>query len=84
MREYGSWPKRATYTTEAGGKCEIARMVYGLELPGPESVNWTLGRLILWSNDLLLDLAGEGFANRQHAAAFLWWAKDRLGGRRAA
>ncbi len=47
------------YTTEAGGKREIARMVYGLELPSPESVNWTRGRLILWSNDLLLDLAGE-------------------------
>ncbi|MEU5507906.1 hypothetical protein ACFTZ8_05615 [Streptomyces fungicidicus] len=65
------------YTTEAGGKREIARTVYGLELPAPESVNWTLGRLILWSNDLLLSLAGEGFANQQHAAAFLWWAKDR-------
>ncbi|MFJ5075206.1 hypothetical protein ACIP8Z_11465 [Streptomyces sp. NPDC088553] len=66
------------YTTKAGGKREIARMVYGLELPAPESVNWTLGRLILWSNDLLLDLAGEGFANRQHAAEFLWGAKDQL------
>lgn len=65
------------YTTEAGGKREIARKVYGLELPAPESVNWTLGRLILWSNDLLRSLAGEGFANQQHAAAFLWWAKDQ-------
>ncbi|MFC9595411.1 hypothetical protein ACFTUC_37140 [Streptomyces sp. NPDC056944] len=72
------------YTTEAGGKREIARLVYGLELPAPESVNWTLGRLILWSNNLLLALAGDGFANQQHAAAFLWWAKDRLGGRGAA
>lgn len=72
------------YTTEAGSKREIARMDYGLELPAPESVNWTLGRLILWSNDLLLDLAGDGFANQQHAAAFLWWAKDQLGGRPAA
>ncbi|MEI5525468.1 hypothetical protein WB401_12955 [Streptomyces brasiliscabiei] len=67
------------YTTEAGGKREIARMVYGLELPAPESVNWTLGRLILWSNDLLHTLVGEGFANQQHAAAFLWWAKDQPG-----
>jgi hypothetical protein len=55
-------------------------MVYGLELPAPESVNWTLGRLILWSNDLLNDLVGPGFANQQHAAAFLWWAKDRVEG----
>ncbi|WP_239070743.1 MULTISPECIES: hypothetical protein [unclassified Streptomyces] len=65
------------YTTEAGGKREIARMIYGLELPAPESVNWTRGRLILWSNDLLHTLVGEGFANQQHSAAFLWWAKDQ-------
>jgi hypothetical protein len=68
------------YTTEAGGKREIARAVYGLELPAPESVNWTLGRLILWSNDVLHTLVGDGFANQQHAAAFLWWAKDQYGG----
>ncbi|WP_333758137.1 hypothetical protein [Streptomyces sp. ISBFB 2968] len=68
------------YKTDAGGKREIARLVYGLELPAPESVNWTLGRLILWSNDLLHTLVGDGFANQQHAAAFLWWAKDWPGG----
>ncbi|POX47686.1 hypothetical protein [Streptomyces sp. Ru72] len=67
------------YTTQACGKREMARMVYELELPAPESVNWTLGRLILWSNDLLHALVGEGFANQQHSAAFLWWAKDQLG-----
>lgn len=65
------------YTTDAGGKREIAHKVYGLELPAPESVNWTLGRLILWSNDILRTLAGEGFADQEHASAFLWWAKDR-------
>jgi hypothetical protein len=70
------------YTTEAGGKREIARMVYGLELPAPESVNWTLGRLVFWSNGLLRGLVGEGFANQQHSAAFLWWAKDQPGGPR--
>ncbi|MGW2270740.1 hypothetical protein [Streptomyces yangpuensis] len=26
----------------------------------------------------------KDFANRQHAAAFLWWAEDRPGGQRAA
>ncbi|MDX2681659.1 hypothetical protein [Streptomyces soliscabiei] len=67
------------YTTEAGGKREIARMVYGLDLPTPESVNWTLGRLVFWSNRLLRELVGEGFANQQHSAAFLWWAKDQPG-----
>ncbi|MEW5659279.1 hypothetical protein ABGT92_28650 [Streptomyces cinereoruber] len=67
------------YKTTAGGKREIARAVYGLELPSDELVNWTLGRLILWSNDLLLTLVGEGFVNQQHAASFLWWAKDQRG-----
>ena len=64
------------YTGEAG-KREIARAIWGLELPDPERVNWTIGRLILWSNDLLLALLGEGFVHQQHAADFLWWAKDR-------
>lgn len=64
------------YTGEAG-KREIARSIWGLELPDPEKVNWTIGRLILWSNDLLLALLGDGFKHQQHAAAFLWWAKDK-------
>ncbi len=66
------------YTTEAKGKREIARMVYRLELPAPEAVNWNRGRLILWRNDFLHALAGEGFANQQHASAFSWWAKDQV------
>lgn len=65
------------YTTAADGKREIARKVYGLELPAPESVNWTRGRLVLWSNDVLHALVGDGLADREHASAFLWWAKDR-------
>lgn len=66
-----------TYTSAAGGKREIARLVYGLELPDPETVNWTRGRLILWSNDLVKELAGPGFVSQQHVSSFLWWAKDQ-------
>ncbi|MEQ4565266.1 hypothetical protein [Paenarthrobacter sp. CAP02] len=64
------------YTGEAG-KREIALSLWGLELPDPEKVDWTIGRLILWSNDLLLALLGEGFRHQQHASEFLWWAKDK-------
>jgi hypothetical protein len=39
-------------------------------------VTWTRGRLILWSNDVLLALAGDGFAHTQHVSKFLWMAKD--------
>lgn len=63
--------------TGVAGKLEIARSLWGLELPDPEKVNWTIGRLILWSNDLLLALLGEGFRHQQHAAEFLWWARDK-------
>ena len=65
------------YTGQAGKK-EIAKWVYGLNLPKPESVTWTIGRLIIWSNDLLLELVGDGFSDTEHAAGFLWWAKDEM------
>lgn len=65
------------YTGQAGKK-EIAKWVYDLTLPRPESVSWTIGRLIIWSNDLLLALAGDGFTDTEHAAGFLWWAKDEM------
>lgn len=68
-----------TYTSPAGGKREIAASVFGLDLPAPDATSWTRGRLIYWSNDLLATLAGDGFADRQHASQCLWWAKDQAG-----
>ncbi len=65
------------YTSPAGGKREIARSVFSLELPAPQAASWTRGRLICWSNDLLVDLLGDGFSDLQHASQFLWWAKDQ-------
>ncbi len=65
------------YTSKAGGKREIARAVYGLDLPRPEVTSWTRGRLACWSNDLLVGLLGDGFQDLQHASQFLWWAKDQ-------
>ncbi|MDT9591606.1 hypothetical protein RDV89_00910 [Nocardioides zeae] len=59
------------YTGEAG-KREIARALWGMELPDPERTTWTIGRLVLWSNDLVFALIGEGFTTGQHAAEFLW------------
>ncbi|MGB3764529.1 MAG: hypothetical protein WA966_15045 [Ornithinimicrobium sp.] len=70
-----------TYTSPRDGKREIARKVYGLELPPPDRVSWTRGRLITWSNDILRELVGDGFTNQQHAAEFLWRAKDHQGDR---
>jgi hypothetical protein len=64
------------YSTPSGGKKEIAASVYGLELPPREKVAMTIGRLVTWSNDLLVDLLRLHFDDLGHAAAFLWWAKD--------
>ncbi len=63
--------------TGVAGKKEIASAVYDLRLPDPESTSWTIGRLILWSNDLLAELVRDDFVDMQHASAFLWWAKDK-------
>ncbi|WP_345415553.1 hypothetical protein [Pseudonocardia xishanensis] len=65
-----------TYTSAAGGKREVAATVFGLELPAPERTSMTTGRLVFWSNDLLLKLCGPGFVDVAHASEFLWWAKD--------
>jgi hypothetical protein len=64
------------YTSAAGGKREIAKAVFGLDLPAPAATGMTRGRLVCWSNDLLVRLVGEGFPSLQHASQFLWWAKD--------
>jgi hypothetical protein len=65
-----------TYTSKAG-KREYAKWVYDLDLPEPATVSWTIGQLIFWSNDLLADLAGQGFEHMEHVGEFLWWAKDQ-------
>lgn len=64
------------YTSSSGkaGKREVARQVWGLELPSPRDSDLTIGQLIKRSNDLLIELAGDGFKNRQHASDFIWWS----------
>lgn len=66
-----------TYSSPAGGKKEIAASVFGLELPAMQTTSMTTGRLVFWSNDLLLRLCGTGFADVAHASQFLWWAQRR-------
>jgi hypothetical protein len=55
-------------------KKAIAQAVYGIELPVVDETSLTIGRLAVWSNDLLVALAGDGFDDLHHAAAFLRWA----------
>lgn len=63
------------YTSPAGGKKEIAKAVWGLDLPARDATSMTIGRLIVWSNDILIRLAGDGFAHMQHLAQFYWETK---------
>lgn len=62
--------------TGTAGKREISARLYGVHLPAPESSAMTKGRLIYWSNDLLVELAGDGFLDAVHVAEFLWWASE--------
>lgn len=57
-------------------KRAIVSSMYGLELPGVDLTSWTIGRLGVWSNDLLIELLGDGFDDLHHAAAFLRWAHN--------
>jgi hypothetical protein len=58
-------------------KRAIASAVYGIDLPEVDLTAWTIGRLAVWSNDLLVELVGDGFVDLQHAAEFLRWARKQ-------
>ena len=65
------------YSAATDGKKEIAKLVYDLDLPPAEKVAWTIGRLAVWSNDLLRSLVGNDIPDLQHATQFLAWARTQ-------
>jgi hypothetical protein len=65
------------YSAATDGKKEIVKLVFELDLPAAEKVAWTIGRLAVWSNDLLRSLVGNDVPDLQHATQFLSWAKTR-------
>ena len=65
------------YTAAAGGKKELAKVVFELDLPPVEKGAYTIGRLAVWSNDLLRSLVGNDIPDLQQAARFLQWAKSQ-------
>jgi hypothetical protein len=65
------------YSAPTDGKKEIAKLVFELDLPPAEKVAWTIGRLAIWSNDLLRSLIGNDIPDLQAATQFLAWAKTR-------
>ena len=65
------------YSAATDGKKEIVKLVFELDLPPAEKVAWTIGRLAVWSNDLLRSLVGNDIPDLQQAARFLAWAKTR-------
>lgn len=66
------------YSAAADGKKEIAKDVFGLDLPPVDKSAFTAGRVAVWSNDLLRSLVG--LDDPQAVAAFLRWAKVRPAG----
>ncbi len=65
------------YSAATDGKNEIVKLVFELDLPPAEKVAWTIGRLAVWSNDLLRSLVGNDIPDLQQATRFLAWAKTR-------
>jgi hypothetical protein len=65
------------YSAPTDGKKEIVKLVFELDLPSAEKAGWTIGRLAVWSNDLLRSLIGNDIPDLQQAAKFLTWAKTR-------
>jgi hypothetical protein len=65
------------YSAATDGKKEIIKLVFELDLPHAEKVAWTIGRLAVWSNDLLRSLVGNDIPDLQQATKFLAWAKTR-------
>ncbi len=65
------------YTAPTDGKKEIAKLVFDLDLPAAEKVAWTIGRVAVWSNDLLRSLVGNDIPDLHQATKFLAWAKTR-------
>ena len=59
------------YSAPTDGKKEIAKLVFDLDLPPAEKVAWTIGRLVVWSNDLLRSLVGNDIPDLQQATQFL-------------
>jgi hypothetical protein len=58
-------------------KRDLASAVYDLQLPTFDEASFTAGRLAVWGNDLLVELAGDGFEDLHHAARFLVWARGQ-------
>jgi hypothetical protein len=58
-------------------KRAIAGSVYGFALPNADLTSWTIGRLGVWTNDLLVALMGDGFDDLHHAANYLRWAHNQ-------
>jgi Zn ribbon nucleic-acid-binding protein len=65
------------YTAPTDGKKEIVKLVFDLDLPAAEKVAWTIGRVAVWSNDLLRSLVGNDIPDLHQATKFLAWAKTR-------
>ena len=65
------------YSAPTDGKKEIIKLVFELDLPSADKVAWTIGRLAVWSNDLLRSLVGNEIPDLQQATTFLAWAKTR-------
>lgn len=60
------------------GKKELAEAVFGVMFPKAERTKMQIGRLVIWSNERLIEMLPDRFRiDLMWASEFLWWAKEQ-------
>lgn len=69
------YPERFLTLLTYDQKTIAAKDVYGIDLPPCDHAR--IGHQIVRTNDLLAELAGDGFMHRPHVGEFLWWVQQQ-------
>lgn len=66
------------YYRGGAGKKEIAQALFNIELPDPDKSRHPIGRLIVESNDLLVQIVRPEYDDLERAGGFLWDAYHQV------
>lgn len=66
------------YYSGGAGKKEIAQALFNIELPNPDKARYPIGKLIVESNDLLVQIVRPEYDDLERAGGFLWDAYHQI------
>lgn len=66
------------YYSGGAGKKEIAQALFNIELPDPDRSRYPIGKLIVESNDLLVQIVRPEYDDLERAGGFLWDAYHQI------